>query len=53
VNPQIFKLESILNTMRIFSVESFRYIPQFDLRDINGKVLRGSIDFPHDSVRDD
>jgi hypothetical protein len=39
VNPNVEKLESILNTMRIFSVESFRYIPQFDLRDINGKYF--------------
>ena len=39
MDPQIFKLESILNTMRIFSVESFRNIPQFDLRDIHGRYF--------------
>jgi hypothetical protein len=45
VNPNVEKLESILNTMRIFSVESFRYIPQFDLRDINGIYFRDRLIF--------
>lgn len=31
--------------MRIFSVESFRYIPQFDLRDIHGKYFEDRLIF--------
>lgn len=31
--------------MRIFSVESFKYIPQFDLRDIQGNYFNDRLIF--------
>jgi hypothetical protein len=40
VNPDIAKMEAILNHMRVFAIESFRYIPQFDLRDIQGNYFK-------------
>lgn len=39
------QLESILNHMRVFSVESFRYIPQFDLRNIHGEYFSDRLIF--------
>ena len=39
------KLEAILNHMRVFAIESFRFIPQFDLRDINGKYFNDRLIF--------
>ena len=44
-NPKIIKLESILNLLRIFAIESFRYIPQFDLRNIHGEYFKDRIIF--------
>lgn len=35
----------ILNHLRVFSIESFRYIPQFDLRDIYGRYFEDRIIF--------
>lgn len=29
VNPNIELMENILNHLRVFSIESFRYLPQF------------------------
>jgi len=29
-------MEGILNHFRIFAIESFRYLPQYDLRDMFG-----------------
>ncbi len=31
--------------MRVFAIESFRYIPQFDLRDIHGKYFEDRLIF--------
>ena len=39
VNPNYQKMEKILNHFRIFSVEHFRFIPQFDLRNYHGKYF--------------
>lgn len=38
-------MEEIVNHMRIFSAESFRYFPQFDLRDIYGKYFKSPLIF--------
>ncbi len=35
----------MLNHMRVFAIESFRYIPQFDLRDIRGKYFEDRLIF--------
>ena len=29
-------MEGILNNFRVFAIESFRYLPQYDLRDMYG-----------------
>ena len=36
IRPNLKVMENIINHMRVFAIESFRYIPQFDLRDIFG-----------------
>lgn len=45
VNPKIDLMEGILNHFRIFSVEAFRYIPQFDHVDIFGNYFKDRIIF--------
>jgi len=39
VEPKIEKMEVMVNHLRIFSIETFRYIPQMDLRDIFGNYF--------------
>ena len=39
------KLKSIVNHMRVFAIESFRFIPQFDLRNIHGKYFNDRLIF--------
>ena len=36
LSPKTKKMEGILNNFRVFAIESFRYLPQFDLRDMYG-----------------
>jgi len=45
VNPNITKMEIILNHFRVFSIEAFRYMPQFDLRDIYGNYFEDRLIF--------
>jgi len=45
VKPDITKLNAILNHMRVFAIESFRFIPQFDLRNIHGKYFNDRLIF--------
>ena len=45
VSPMIKNLHGILNHMRIFAIESFRYIPQFNLRNINGEYFEDRLIF--------
>ena len=45
VNRNITKMEAILNHFRVFSVECFRLIPQFDLRDYYGQYFGDRIIF--------
>jgi hypothetical protein len=43
MNPKIDKMNGILNHMRIFSVNAFRYIPQLEWRDVYGVYLQDRI----------
>ena len=45
VNPNLEKLKSILNHLRVFSIDGFRYIPQTDLRDIYGNYFKDRLIF--------
>lgn len=45
INPKIDIMEGILNHFRLFSVEAFRYIPQFDHTDIFGNYFKDRIIF--------
>jgi hypothetical protein len=45
VHPNYAKIEGVLNHMRVFAIESFRYIPQFDLRDIQGVYFKDRMIF--------
>lgn len=35
-DPKLKQMNGIINNLRIFSIEAFRYIPQFELRDPYG-----------------
>ena len=39
VNPKVKKMEGIMNNFRIFAIESFRYLPQFDWMDMYGQYF--------------
>ena len=39
INPNIAKMEGIMNHFRIFAIESFRYLPQFDWMDMYGEYF--------------
>ena len=39
INPKVEKMKGILNNFRIFAIESFRYLPQFDWRDMYGEYF--------------
>jgi hypothetical protein len=45
VTPNITKMETILNHFRVFAIESFRYLPQFDLRDMEGVYFKDRMIF--------
>ena len=43
VMPKLRKIEAILNHFRIISIEAFRFIPQFDLRDVYGRYYKSRL----------
>ena len=45
VEPNIEKMEKVINHLRVFSIEAFRYIPQMDLRDIFGNYFEDRLVF--------
>ena len=45
MNPNITKMNAILNHFRVISVESFRILPQSELRDLEGVYFQDRMIF--------
>jgi hypothetical protein len=45
VNPKLDLMRHFLNHFRIFAIETFRLIPQFQLRDLYGYYFKDRIIF--------
>ena len=45
IEPKTAKMAGILNNFRIFAIECFRYLPQFDWRDIEGEYFEDRLIF--------
>ena len=55
VNPKLDMMENMTNHLRIFSVEVYKFLPQFDLRDPYGNFYEDRLIFImsfYDMVRD-
>jgi hypothetical protein len=43
INPKINKMNGMLNHIRVFSIEAFRYVPQLEWRDTYGVYMQDRI----------